>query len=175
MTRSTSSLGLSKTYRKSTKSSKSSNSSSPPRCISPKSLKSPNSSLYNINPIDRDLNDILRNFVDELCEIFVKARQDGKNEAQSVDIILNFFSLKNQDFGQIFVWLLNNTHKDKYRTILGYFYDQGIATNRNQRKAYCLYLSAGKKVAQRRVQSLLNLMAHGPHVDDSLSSKGADM
>ncbi|CAG8557760.1 9652_t:CDS:2 [Cetraspora pellucida] len=254
MTRSPSSLGLSKNPRKSTKSSKSSkssvtSSSSPPRCHSPKPLRSSTISLHNM---DRDLNDVLRNFVDELCDIFVKARQDGKNEAQTVDIILDYFSSKNLDYTQVFDWLLNNTHKDKYKTILGYFYDQGIATNRNQRKAYCLYLSAAKKgysiaedllgdcyysgqgttrdrdmafewyqkaadngstgsqfslgicyafgeegkgtdedldkaiywyqmsakngheIAQRRVQSLLNLMSRKPHVEDTLS-KGVDM
>ncbi|CAG8751084.1 911_t:CDS:1, partial [Racocetra persica] len=147
MTRSPSSLGLSKTPRKSTKSSKSSvtSSSSPPRCHSPKPSRSSTISLHNLNYIDRDLNDVLRNFVDELCDNFIKARQDGKNEAQSVDIILDYFSSKCLDSVQIFDWLLNNTHKDKYKTLLGYFYDQGIATNRNQRKAYCLYLSAAKK------------------------------
>ncbi|CAG8573523.1 85_t:CDS:2 [Dentiscutata erythropus] len=145
MTRSTSSLGLSRNNRKPTKPLKSSVTSTPSRCHSPKALKSPTISLYNLTPIDRDLNDILRNLVDELCEIFVKARQDGKNEAQTVDVIVNFSTLKNQDLSQIFDWLLNNTHKDKYKTLLGYFYDQGIATKRNQRKAYCLYLSAGKK------------------------------
>ncbi|CAG8470428.1 4122_t:CDS:2 [Dentiscutata heterogama] len=155
MTRSTSSLGLSRNNRKPTKPLKSSIiSATSSRCQSPKPLKSPTISLYNLTPIDRDLNDILRNLVDELCDFFVKARQDGKNEAQTVDVIVNFSTSKNQDLSQIFDWLLNNTHKDKYKTLLGYFYDQ---------------------VAKRRVQSLLNLIAHHPNVEDSLLSKGVDM
>ncbi|CAG8750997.1 11813_t:CDS:2, partial [Gigaspora rosea] len=202
MTRSTSSLGLSKNNQRSTRTSKSGSSSSS-RSHSPKPSKSPTINFYSFNPINRDLNDILRNFVDELCDVFI--------EAQTVVIIVNFTSSKDQELSQIFDWLLSNTHKDKYKTLLGYFYDQGVATKRNQRKAYCLYLSAAKKgypiaedllgdcyysgqgttrdpiywykmsadngheVAKQRVQSLLNLISHHPQIEDSLSSKSVDM
>ncbi|CAG8691805.1 28334_t:CDS:2, partial [Gigaspora margarita] len=132
-------------HYESTRPSSKSVSSSSSRSHSPKPLKSPTINFYSFNPINRDLNDILRNFVDELCDVFIKARQDGKNEAQTVVIIANFTSSKDQELSQIYDWLLNNTHKDKYKTLLGYFYDQGVATKRNQRKAYCLYLSAAKK------------------------------
>ncbi|CAG8445741.1 5582_t:CDS:2 [Diversispora eburnea] len=126
----------------------SSTSSSPPRIKSPTS--STNSTVgtnfrSRSSSIDYELNDLFCSIVDDLCAIFVDARQSGLNEQQTVEILLVYFNHRNQDPTQIFEWLQNKTHKYKYTTLLGYFYDQGIGTIRNQRKAYCLYLSAAKK------------------------------
>ncbi|CAG8750880.1 12953_t:CDS:1, partial [Acaulospora morrowiae] len=109
------------------------------------SISSTTSHNSRSSQIDYELNDALRFLVDGLCDIFVDARQSGMNEAQTVELMFNYFTLQDQDPSQIFDWLQNNTHKNKYTTLLGYFYDQGIANARNQRKAYCLYLSAAKR------------------------------
>ncbi|RHZ54294.1 hypothetical protein Glove_428g59 [Diversispora epigaea] len=160
MTRSASTLGYSKpkSFRRNTINIESPPvtsyaSSSPPR--SPPRIKSPTSSTNSStvgnnfrsrsSSIDYELNDLFRSIVDDLCAIFVDARQSGLNEQQTVEILLVYFNHRNQDPTQIFEWLQNKTHKYKYTTLLGYFYDQGIGTTRNQRKAYCLYLSAAKK------------------------------
>ncbi|CAG8521919.1 13043_t:CDS:2 [Acaulospora colombiana] len=152
MTRSILALDVTKTRtsRRSSKSSITSSTSNPPSIpTSPTTKSSGAVNKSDRNPrspsIDYELNDALRSLVDELCDIFVDARQRGMNEAQTVELLHNYFKLQNQDPSQIFEWLQNNTHKNEYTTILGYFYDQGIANARNQRKAYCLYLSAAKK------------------------------
>ncbi|CAG8568526.1 6824_t:CDS:10 [Dentiscutata erythropus] len=105
----------------------------------------PSSPHFIQNNLSHDLNDILRGFVDELCEIFIEARQRGKPDTNTCKLFTDYLKSENQNVEQIFECLLNNTHRPEYTALLGYFYSKGIGTKPSFRKAYSLYLSEAKK------------------------------
>ncbi|CAG8500141.1 20947_t:CDS:10, partial [Racocetra persica] len=109
------------------------------------SSSAPPSPHFLQNNLSHDLNDILRGFVDELCEIFIEARQRGKPDTTTCKLFTDYLKSQNQNVEQIFECLLNNTHRPEYTALLGYFYSKGIGTKPSFRKAYSLYLSEAKK------------------------------
>ncbi|CAG8532741.1 3818_t:CDS:10 [Cetraspora pellucida] len=109
------------------------------------SSSAPPSPHFIQNNLSHDLIDILRGFVDELCEIFIEARQRGKPDANTCKLFTDYLKSQNQNVEQIFECLLNNTHRPEYTALLGYFYSKGIGTKPSFRKAYSLYLSEAKK------------------------------
>ncbi|CAG8496912.1 6228_t:CDS:10, partial [Racocetra fulgida] len=109
------------------------------------SSSAPPSPHFIQNNLSHDLNDILRGFVDELCEIFIEARQRGKPDTTTCKLFTDYLKSQNQNVEQIFECLLNNTHRPEYTALLGYFYSKGIGTKPSFRKAYSLYLSEAKK------------------------------
>ncbi|KAF0462073.1 HCP-like protein [Gigaspora margarita] len=109
------------------------------------SSSTPSSPHFIQNSLSHDLNDILRGFVDELCEIFIEARQRGKPDTNTCKLFTDYLKSQNQNVEQIFECLLNNTHRPEYTALLGYFYFKGIGTKPSFRKAYSTYLSEAKK------------------------------
>ncbi|CAG8463395.1 9170_t:CDS:1 [Acaulospora morrowiae] len=121
--------------------------------ISPKSpkLRKPRSnasSVRSLSPqpiISRDENDALRRYVDEIVLTFVSARERGYNFSSVADCIRQTISTQIYEEHQLFNWLRNNQNTAQYTTLLGFFYFQGIGTQRtDKRKGFHLFLTAAK-------------------------------
>ncbi|CAG8499714.1 11164_t:CDS:1 [Acaulospora colombiana] len=126
---------------------------SPMLSISPKSPKlrrprSNASSVRSVSPqllINRDENDALRGYVDEVVLTFVSAREKGYNFSSVADCIRQTISTQIYEPNQLFFWLQNNQNTPQYITLLGFFHFQGIGTSHaDKRKGFHLFLTAAK-------------------------------
>ncbi|EXX51568.1 uncharacterized protein OCT59_017407 [Rhizophagus irregularis] len=154
---------------------------SPSRSLSPSRLSRPPSPVNPNVPViysrpsspSRDhLKDPTMKYVDELLFVFYDAL-DNYPINQIIILIRRHLEDNDQKEEKIFKWLLNNEHDVKYKTLLGFFYEGGIGTEVNERKAFNSYI-AGAKMGIAYSQILLGncyILGKGTAIDETLGFK----
>ncbi|CAI2169340.1 2496_t:CDS:1 [Funneliformis geosporum] len=145
---------------------------SPSRSSSPTNLNVPLIYSRPSSPSREHLKNATMKYVDDLLLIFYEAL-DNYPINQIIILIKQHLENNDQKEEKIFKWLLNNENDVKYRTLLGFFYEAGIGTEENERKAFNSYI-AGAKMGITYSQTLLGncyILGKGTAIDEVLGFK----
>ncbi|CAI2174991.1 20094_t:CDS:2 [Funneliformis geosporum] len=127
-----------------------------------------------------DVEDSIDILIDKLIVLLIKTHDEGNDFNETKHFINQCIFLSNQNSNNIFEWLKENQVESKHVYLLGFFYFNNINFEKNNNKAFKLFLSAstnnysiaqvylakssGKNVNE--VQSIFKLYENGQIIDD---------
>ncbi|GBB88654.1 hypothetical protein RclHR1_15210001 [Rhizophagus clarus] len=110
--------------------------------------------IYEINSIEDDKDnesqltnielDNNENTINEILHLYKNSIQRGIYEYSSIELVKQYIIIKNENENRIFEYLLDNIYKQQSVFLLAIFYNHGIGTEKNENKAFELYIEAAE-------------------------------
>ncbi|CAI2169850.1 3837_t:CDS:2, partial [Funneliformis geosporum] len=125
-----------------------------------------------------DVEDSIDILIDKLIVLLIKIHDEGNDFNETKHFINQCIFLSNQNSNNIFEWLKENQVESKHVYLLGFFYFNNINFEKNNNKAFKLFLSASinnysiaQAVRNKSIFGQLNLGSYYEKKKDYISGK----